>query len=178
MANAFASSNQPRETYDGVSIYQTLFLRGISVYELGRIALIPKYNIIGVINSTTADQAALYKSLDVLAGKSASVLNLLEVRQMLYIAGGVSRHLSLGLQTFPGVVGGANMTLISVDQSGGGLTASYTLAFADKNAAVSDYSTVKGAYLAATKFDVYDSYVKAVEFHPLSALEAAVREAA
>jgi hypothetical protein len=141
----------------------------------GWMAIIPDDKAIAFSSGQITGKDAISEVLGVRNGSIPSILSRVDIRQMLYIVGGVGGHFSLGIQNFPGVVRSGQMTLISVDSVSPGIAIKYVVGFSDSSAAISQYGAVKSAYLGARTFRVYDSYVLAVDDEPLSALEGAVR---
>jgi len=141
----------------------------------GWMAIIPDDQAIAFSSGQITGRDAITEVLGVRNGSISSILSRLDIRQMLYIVGGVAPHFSLGIQNFPGVVRSGQMTLISVDAVSPGIAVKYVVGFSDPGTAISQYGAVKRAYLGARTFRVYDSFVLAIDAEPLSALEGAVR---
>ena len=117
---------------------------------------------------------AVQKVINVYYGKAPSILNQTEVNRMLYAVNGTRGHLALGIQNFPGSVQSGQATVIAVDASPTSALIDYVVRFADADAAQSQLSTVKAAYISAHQFFLYDELVKAVEVQPVSQLKVAV----
>jgi len=139
--------------------------------SLGWLALLPTDGAVAFAAGTNDAKQAVLLSLQSAADPSSlSVLSRTDFRQSLYIVGGMSDHLALGLTNFPGIVRSGLSTLTSVDSAGLYLFVKYVVAFANSSAAMSHYSEVRQGYLGAQSLVVYDSYVLAKEQDPLSML--------
>jgi hypothetical protein len=143
--------------------------------QLGWLAVIPRDHAIAFSAGTGSARTAITESLSVLNGGSPSILTRKDVNQMLYTVGGAAGHLGIQVQNFPGVVRTGEMTLVSVDATGGSAQVSYVVKFADSQTASSQYGAMKSAFLSSHQFTIYGNYVKAVEYQPISAVEGAVR---
>ena len=114
---------------------------------------------------------AVVKSLDVANGHVDSILSRPDLSQLFYIVGGATNHYALDIQNFAGVVRTGQLTLTSVDLAANQVQVSNVVEFSDPGKASSEVQTVRNAYLSAHQFVVYDSYVKAIELHPLGSLQ-------
>lgn len=141
----------------------------------GWLALVPADNVVEFAAGSSAAKQVISYSLQAANGTIDSVLQDASVRQMLYIAGGVSGHISLGIQNFPGVVRTGQMTLIAVDKVNGQIQISYVVMFHDAATAQSQVSYMETSYLLAHAFNEYGQYLQAMEYQPLSQLEGAMR---
>ncbi len=143
--------------------------------QLGWIAVIPRDNAIAFSPGAGGAKSALTESLSVVYGISPSILSRKDVTQMLYTAGGSGGHLGIQVQNFPGVVRTGEATLVSVDAVGGSAQITYVVEFPNPETASAQFGAVKSAYLSSHQFTIYDNFVKAVEYQPISAVEAAIR---
>ena len=144
-------------------------------FEVGWLALIPNDFAVAYARGTSDARSAISVSLSVLNGTRSSVITRTDVDQMLYILNGPDGHLAVGFQNFPGVVRSGEMTFLAVDALGQSAQVLSVVKFSGPDVALSQYGSVKSAYLSATKFTVYDSYVLAVETGPISKITQFVR---
>jgi hypothetical protein len=116
-------------------------------------------------------RAAVVKSLDVASGHVDSIFSRPDLSQLFYIVGGATNHYAFDIQNFAGVVRTGQLTLTSIDPAANQVQVSNVVEFSDPGTATSEVQTVRSAYLSAHQFIVYDSYVKAIELHPLGSLQ-------
>lgn len=136
--------------------------------QFGWIALAPSDRAIAFSLGSEVAKEAIQEVLGVQQGSVVSVIDRQDVRGMLYVANGTSGHLALGLQNFPGVIRSGIATFTVVNAVGPQLEVSRIVEFNSTGVAVAQWTSVRSAYLYATKFVVFDTLVQATEFHPLS----------
>ncbi len=141
--------------------------------QFGWIALMPADRGIAFAVGNLDAKTALQRCLELTS--SDSLVSHVNIRQMLYIANGTSDPLAIGVQGFAGVRPAANRTMTVVGVSGSQVVIKRVLQFNSTSTAVADYNLVKQAYLASHQFFVFDSYVQANQYEPLSGITGAVR---
>ncbi len=141
----------------------------------GWLALVPSDNMVAFAVGFSAAKQVIVSSLDASNGTIANALQRTDLRQALYIVDGITGHVSLGIQNFPGVVRTGEMTTIAVDDVSNTTQVSYVVKFQDSNTAVSQLSYMKSVYGSARVYSQYDQYLKGIEYQPFSQLEGAAR---
>lgn len=169
-----AKDGQSPTNFGDSTLYEVRVDPGTNM-QPGWVAVVPRNNAIAFSAGTADARSAVTESLNVLYGSSPSILSRKDVTQMLYTVGGGGGHLGIQVQNFPGVVRTGEATLVSVDAVGGSVQVSYVVEFTDSKTASAQYGAVKSAYLPSHQFTIYDNFVKAVEYQPISAVEAAIR---
>ena len=137
---------------------------------LGVLALIPGDRAVGFAPGISEAEDGVTRALRVPDQVNASILGLPDVRQMLYIVGGASNHIALGLYSFNTEISTSQKTLTAIDQRGTRINVSRVIAFPDSSTAYDQFSTVRQTYLGATNIIVFDSYVRASQLDHISKL--------
>jgi hypothetical protein len=166
---AFANLTSFSRPVGNVSLYQVQdTATGKAV--LGWLALIPQDKAVGFAPGLAEAQAGMTQALRVPTQTNASILGLPDIRKMLYVAGGASNHIALGLNSFSGVIPSSLKTLTSVDLKGSRINVTRTVEFADEPSAYSQFGTVKQEYGRSLTIIVFDSYVRASQLDPFGDL--------
>lgn len=169
-----AKGGQSPTNFGDSTLYEVQVNPGTNA-QPGWVAVVPRDNAIAFSAGTADARSAIIELLNVLYGDSPSILSRADVTRMLYTVGGGGGHLGIQVQNFPGVVRTGEATLVSVDSVGGSVQVSYVVEFVDSKTAMAQYGAVKSAYLSSRQFTIYDNFVKAVEYQPISAVEGAIR---
>ncbi len=170
--SAFSSASYSAVPSGNATMYYVRnYLNG--QFQFGWIALIPADRGIAFAVGNADAKLALQKCLELRA--SDAVITKLDVRQMLYIANGTSRHLAIGIQLFPGVIKDASNTMTLIDVEGSQVLVRRILEFNSTATALADYNGVRQSYLSSTLFNVYDSYVRATAYMPVSDVTRVIR---
>jgi hypothetical protein len=163
------------EKMGNATLYNMLVLAN-GRQTLGWLALRPNDDAVAFAAGTNPSKQAIQLSLESAASPSTrSMLARTDIGQSLYIVGGISDHVALGMTNFPSVVKSGLSTLTSVDSAGPYLYVKYVVAFANSTASLAHYSDVRQGYQGAQTLVVYDSYVLAREQDPMSVLGADYR---
>ena len=173
VAGVLATRGAPPYYVDGYQIYPIVTTANAQPIR-GLVALLPDDYAVEISLGVHLGVEAVTKSLDVATGKVDSILSRTDIPPLFYIVGGATNHYAIDIQNFPGVVLTGQLTMTSVDQAGSYVQVSNVVEFSDPKVASSQVQTVRSAYLLAHQFVVYDSFVKAIEFHPIASLEAEV----
>ncbi len=170
--DAFANVNYTAVQVGNASMY---YVRNFAnnQFQFGWIALIPADRGVAFALGNADAKTALQMCLEL--KPADALISRLDVRQMLFLVNGPSRHLAMGIQLFPGVIHDASNTLTVVDVTGGQTVVKRFLEFGTPSTALADYNAVRQSYLSATSFSVYDSFVGATTYEALSAVSGAVR---
>ncbi len=137
---------------------------------LGWLALIPGDQAVGFAPGSSEAKTAMTAAVRVPTQTNTSIIGLPDIRQMLYVAGGASGHIGLGVTSFAGVISTSTKTMTVVDGAGPRLNVSRVVEFPDFSTAHDQYTTVRNTYLAATNVIVFDAYVRASLLDPISKL--------
>jgi hypothetical protein len=173
-ASKFASYNASAVIDgDNSMYYMRRFLNG--TYTYGWLAIIPQDRAVAFAIGSTEAQSAIKVCLSVQQGHTESIISTLQMRQILYIAGGTDGHLSIGLQNFQGVITGAPSTATVVDAVGSQVEMRRIVQFNSTSEALSGVADVKHNFLSASTVVDYQSFVLETEYHPISQLVTYVR---
>jgi hypothetical protein len=137
---------------------------------LGWLALVPNDMAVGFSPGLSAARQGLVEALVASTRPNSSVIGLPDVRQMLYLSGGASKYIGVGLTSFSGINMKSQKTMTSVGIDGIRLNLTRTVEFSDSSTAYGQYSTVKFQYPKASYVVVFDTYVRASELDSLSDL--------
>jgi hypothetical protein len=158
---------------DNSLYYARRYLNG--TYTYGWLAIIPQDRAIAFAIGDAEAKSAIQVCLSVQQGHTESIISTLQMRQILYIAGGTGGHLSIGLQNFQGVVTGAPSTATVVDAVGSQVEMRRIVQFNSTGEALSGVADVKHNFLSASTVVDYQSFVLETEYHPISQLVTYVR---
>jgi hypothetical protein len=137
---------------------------------IGWLALIPQEMAVGFAPGQTEARQGLTQALTAPTKANGSIIGLQDVRQMLYLAGGASGYIGLGLNSFTGTISASQKTMTAVHINGARINLTRIVEFSDSSLAYGKYSTVKSQYPRANYVVVFSSYVRASQLDPLGEL--------
>ncbi|MDA4121111.1 MAG: hypothetical protein OK404_01735 [Thaumarchaeota archaeon] len=137
---------------------------------VGWVALVPQEMAVGFAPGLSEARQGLTQALMASIRTNSSVIGLPDVRQMLYLAGGASGYVGLGLNSFTGTIATSQKTMTAVRVDGFRTNLTRIVEFSDSSGAYAHYSTVKTNYPRASYVVVFNSYVRASQLDPLGEL--------
>jgi hypothetical protein len=143
---------------------------------IGWLFTIPSDGVVGFSEGGSSARSVIDRVLGARAGTIANTLSSRDIDRMFYIVGGVVSHLAFTFQNFSGIVTTGQKTLVSVDIQNSIVRSSYVVEFNGSDYALSQYGYTKSVYFTANEYVVFDQYILATKYSPITMITAAVRD--